>query len=222
MNTSTWRLHGLGNPSEPPRKISGTQIRRRAECRPRLLAWRTNCRRDLSRAARWRDGRISHVPGDAATGAGSVHGLADWQGSRGIGSFSYARRRAGAFAVSQHRTDSRGADMIAIGEGLRPRQLLKELLVAQQAVHLLSHGPEKTHSESPPIGFSRAARVPPLDSEPEFAHSGAVQDQTIILIILGICSLFAFPMIAIGVHGWLERRRHRRMNRRRQDQHRLL
>lgn len=49
-----------------------------------------------------------------------------------------------------------------------------------------------------------------------------MQDQTIILIILGVCAVIAFPMIAIGVHGWLEKRRNRRMNRRRQDQHRLL
>jgi hypothetical protein len=45
---------------------------------------------------------------------------------------------------------------------------------------------------------------------------------TIIFVILGICAVIALPIVAISVHGWLEKRHHRRMNRRRQDQHRLL
>ena len=49
-----------------------------------------------------------------------------------------------------------------------------------------------------------------------------MSDPYLIYIILGVCAFFLFPMVAIGIHGWWERRHQRRMHRRRQDRHRLL
>jgi hypothetical protein len=42
---------------------------------------------------------------------------------------------------------------------------------------------------------------------------------------IAVAILFAvigFPILTISIHGWWERRHNRRMNRRRQDKHRLL
>ena len=46
--------------------------------------------------------------------------------------------------------------------------------------------------------------------------------EPLLLIVLGICAVIVIPIAAISVHGWLDRRRNRRMNRRRQDRHQLL